>query len=212
VGEIVAIRFTAFHAMLSTSLASFFSSLDGSNANLNTHHTMITPSPMRQGDDRQGRKGDPAFMRRNDREITDRHTIDDIIRRSRVCRLGLCDGGQPYIVPMSFGYDGAALYFHAADGGRKLNILRRNRRVCFEVDILHDVVTADEPCGWGMKYESVIGFGRAEIVGDGEAREQALGWIMRQYGGPDGPFPEAALKKTLVIKVRIDEVSGKARL
>ena len=38
-----------------------------------------------------------------------------VTRRScQVCRLGLCDGGEPYVVPLCFGYDGEALYFHAA--------------------------------------------------------------------------------------------------
>ncbi len=122
-------------------------------------------------------------MRRNDREITDRRAIDDIIRRSRVCRLGLCDGGQPYIVPMSFGYDGEALYFHAASQGRKIDVLTKNNRVCFEFYILHDVIRADRPCRWGMRYESVIGFGTAEHIWDLQAREKALACIMRQCGG-----------------------------
>jgi hypothetical protein len=138
--------------------------------------------------------------------------MDDIIRRSRVCRLGLCNEGQPYVVPLSFGYDGEALYFHAASQGRKVDILAQNNRVCFEFDILHDVIPSDQPCRWGTRFESVIGFGTAEIVRDRQSKEKALAWIMRQYGGPDGSFDESVLEKTLVIRVRIDAISGKARL
>lgn len=57
-------------------------------------------------------------MRRSEREIKDRKVIDDMIRRSRVCRLAMCDEDRPYVVPLNFGYDGSFLYFHAAQEGR----------------------------------------------------------------------------------------------
>ena len=90
-------------------------------------------------------------MRRNDREIKDRKEIDGIIRRCRVCRLAMCDDGQPYIVPLNFGYDGRFLYFHAAPEGRKIDIIKRNNRVGFEFDILHDIVTARAGLRLGSK-------------------------------------------------------------
>ena len=149
-------------------------------------------------------------MRRNEREIKDRKEIDDIIKRCRVCRLAMCDDGQPYIVPLNFGYDGGFLYFHAAPEGRKIDIIKRNNRVGFEVDILNDIVTAEQACKWGAKYESVMGSGTAEIVDDLEAKKEALEWIMRQYGNGAWDFKEEILKKTLVLRVQILEISGKA--
>jgi len=150
-------------------------------------------------------------MRRSDREITDRKDIDGIIRRCRVCHLALCDGNQPYIVPLSFGYDGSFLYFHSAREGRKIDIITRNNRVCFEFDLLHDIITAEQPCGWGARYESVIGWGTVEILDNPEAKADGLAWIMRQYGGGTQEFSGETLKKTLVFRVRILEISGKAR-
>lgn len=150
-------------------------------------------------------------MRRNEREITDRKEIDDIIRRCRVCHLAMCVDGQPYIIPLNFGYDGRFLYFHTAPEGRKINIIKGNNRVSFEFDILHDIVTAEQACKWGAKYESVMGSGTAEIVDDLEAKKEALEWIMRQYGNGAWDFKEEILKKTLVLRVRILEISGKAR-
>jgi len=149
-------------------------------------------------------------MRRNEREITDRKDIDDIIRRCRVCHLAMCDDGQPYIIPLNFGYDGRFLYFHTAPEGRKIDIIKRNNRVGFEFDILNDIVTAEQACKWGAKYESVMGSGTAEIVDDLEAKKEALEWIMRQYGNGTWDFKEEILKKTLVLRVRILEISGKA--
>ena len=150
-------------------------------------------------------------MRRNDREIKDRKDIDEIIKRCQVCRLALCEDGQPYVVPLNFGYDGRFLYFHAAPEGRKIDIIKRNNRVGFEFDILHDIVTAQQACDWGAKYESVIGSGTAEIVDDLKAKKEALEWIMRQYGSGTWNFPEEILKKTLIFRVSILEISGKVR-
>lgn len=150
-------------------------------------------------------------MRRKDREINDRGTIDDIIRRCRVCRLGMCDNGQPYVVPMSFGYDGQCIYLHAATEGRKIDILRRNSRVCFEFDILDEMIPSDTACSWGMRYESVIGAGPAEIVTESEAMRVAFDHIMRQYGSDAWTYDEQQLAGTLVIRIGIEEVTGKSR-
>ena len=149
-------------------------------------------------------------MRRNEREIKDRKDIDDIIKRCRVCRLAMCEDGQPYVVPLNFGYDGRFLFFHTAPEGRKIDIIKRNNRVGFEFDILHDIVTAEQACKWGAKYESVMGSGTAEIVDDLESKKEVLECIMRQYGNGAWDFKEEILKKTLVLRVRILEISGKA--
>lgn len=148
-------------------------------------------------------------MRKKEREIKDRKVIDDIIRRCRVCHLAMCDNGQPYIVPLNFGYDGRFLYFHASPEGRKIDIIKINNHVGFEFDILHEIVKAEQGCKWGAKYESVLGSGTAEIVDDLDAKKEALEWIMRQYGSDIRNFSEEAMEKTLVFRVLIVEISGK---
>ena len=148
-------------------------------------------------------------MRRTEREIKDRADIDAIIRRCQVCRLGLADGDIPYVVPMCFGYDGAFLYFHCALQGRKLDILRRNNRVCFEFDVVEGFVEADEACRWGIRYQSVIGTGTAHIVEDAAGKQQALVALMAQYSGKPYTFAEEAQKRIAVIKVAVESVTGK---
>jgi hypothetical protein len=123
----------------------------------------------------------------------------------------MCDDGQPYVVPLSFGYDGRFLYFHAAREGRKIGMIRRNHRVCFEFDILHDIITSEQACSWSATFESVIGSGTAEILETLEAKKDALVVIMRQYGSGTSDFSEKILNKTLVLRVQIVEISGKAR-
>jgi nitroimidazol reductase NimA-like FMN-containing flavoprotein (pyridoxamine 5'-phosphate oxidase superfamily) len=151
-------------------------------------------------------------MRRSEREITDRNAIDSIIKQCQVVRLGLSDNGQPYIVPLSFGYDGTRIYIHAALTGRKADILAVNNRVCFEFDRMLGVVTnADHACNWSMNYESVIGFGVAELVDEGSAKVIALNCIMHQYSNREWTFTEQSMIATAVYCIRIDEIAGKAR-
>jgi nitroimidazol reductase NimA-like FMN-containing flavoprotein (pyridoxamine 5'-phosphate oxidase superfamily) len=148
-------------------------------------------------------------LRRKEKEIIDKSEIESIIGNSLVCRLGLADDGTPYIVPLCFGYKDNCLYFHSAKEGRKVEILKQNNQVCFEFDITPEVKTGKTACAWGMKYQSVIGFGKALFIEDPEERRKALDVIMRQYA--DGVFEYSAksFEKALVIKVEIESMTGK---
>ena len=148
-------------------------------------------------------------MRKSEKEIKDRAAIDSIIRRSRICRLGLSDQGHPYVLPLCFGYDGKALYFHCAEEGRKRDILRRNNKVCFEFDIFEGMIEADQACNWGVRYQSVIGFGIAYLVDDITEREQALSCIMAQYSKHTFSFPPEMIIRTAVLKIEIESLTGK---
>ena len=148
-------------------------------------------------------------MRRADREITSRAEIEEIIRRSLVCRLALADENHPYIVPLCFGYKDNVLYFHSAGQGKKIDIIKKNSRVCFEFDIDSEVIKADKACEWGMQYKSVVGFGQASFLEDYESKRRALDIIMKQYSGESSTYPEAKLKHTVIIKVDIEHMTGK---
>ena len=148
-------------------------------------------------------------MRRAEREIKDRKTIDEILHQATVCRLGLCDGGMPYVVPLSYGYEDDCLYFHSAPEGRKIEIIRTNPHVCFEVDVDHEFVPADTACNWTVRFRSVIGFGKARLVEDPEEKRRALDVILGHYS--DGPYEYVtdSLDKVAVIRVQIDNITGK---
>lgn len=149
-------------------------------------------------------------MYRKDKEITNRAEIEAVIRQARVCRLGMCAENRPYVVPLCFGYTDNILYFHMARKGQKLDILRQNSAVCFEMDRCGEAKPADLPCRWGLFYESVIGFGQAEFVEDPDEKRRALDLIMARYAG-DGVFSydDDAIRKTTVLRVQITEMTGK---
>ena len=148
-------------------------------------------------------------MRRAEREIKDRKTIDEILRQATVCRLGLCERGMPYVVPVSYGYEDDCLYFHSAPEGRKMEIIKANSRVCFEVDVDHEFAPADTACNWTVRFRSVIGFGKARLVEDPEDKRRALDVILRHYSDRAYEYVEGALDKVAVIRVQIDNITGK---
>ncbi|WP_317063690.1 pyridoxamine 5'-phosphate oxidase family protein [Methanoculleus caldifontis] len=98
-------------------------------------------------------------MRRKDKEITDPALLSAVLREAFVCRLGLVDGDRPYVVPMNFAHSGGCLYLHSAGEGRKIEILGRNNRVCFEAETGVELVRAEKACDFGARYLSVIGAG-----------------------------------------------------
>ena len=138
-----------------------------------------------------------------------KEAIEAIISEASVCRLGLIDGDVPYIVPLNFGYRDNTLFFHTSPKSRKLDLIRKNPRVGFEMDILEDFLPAAKPCDWSVRYQSVIGFGKASIVEEPEAKRAALTAIMDQYTQGPYEFPEKILTITAVIRVDIESMTGK---
>ena len=148
-------------------------------------------------------------MRRKEKEITEKAAIEAIIKKSLVCRLALSDNNSPYIVPLCFGYKDKVLYFHGSQKGKKIDIIKKNQKVCFEFDTNTEIVKAEDACRWSMRYRSVIGFGKAVLLEDLDEKRKALNIIMSQYSDGTFQFDDAILKKTGVIKVEIESMTGK---
>lgn len=153
-------------------------------------------------------------MRRKDLEITGMGEIMSIVRKCEVCRLGLADNNEPYVVPMNYGYElngeRLTLYFHCAKEGRKLEILRRNPRVCFEIDCGHTLVTGEDACDYSYKYESVIGNGNAVFLEEHGEKNRALQKLMEHYAGHGGfSFTEKETAMVTVFKIEADSYTAK---
>ena len=148
-------------------------------------------------------------MRRKDKKISDESGIKAIIAKANVCRLGMVSRDKPYIVPLCFGYHENVLYFHGTLKGRKIDILKSNPNVCFEFDIASQPIESEKACDWSMKYQSVIGFGKAVFIESLDEKRKALGLIMANYSERKFQFPENMLKVTAVIKVEIEGITGK---
>ncbi|MEA2059805.1 MAG: pyridoxamine 5'-phosphate oxidase family protein [Thermodesulfobacteriota bacterium] len=148
-------------------------------------------------------------MRRKEKEITEKSEIEAVIRKSSVCHVGMSSDNIPYIVPLCFGYKGNAIYVHGSLKGRKIDILQKNQNVCFEFDINAEAVKADTACEWSMKYQSVVGFGKAVFLDVLEQKRKALNIIMNQYSDEPFQFSEKKINGTAVIKIEIESMTGK---
>jgi uncharacterized protein len=149
-------------------------------------------------------------MRRNDREISDRSEMESLLMEAEVCRLGCTDdAGKPYIVPLSFGYRKGKIYIHSAPEGQKIDILNKNPDCCIEVDECMEIVRGETPCKAGMRYRSVICRGRACFIADPEEKRAGLNCIIDHYGYDPCSFSEKDLQGVCVIRIDIDEMTGK---
>lgn len=148
-------------------------------------------------------------MRRKEKNIGSKDDVESVIQEALVCRLGLCDGGEPYIVPVCFGYSGDRIFIHSAQEGRKIDIIRKNPRVCFELEGDVRMKEAPEACDWSLSYKSVVGSGRAVLVSDRDGKVEALKVIMKHYSGEDHSFDKTDLSKLSIIRIDIDWMTGK---
>jgi len=149
-------------------------------------------------------------MRRKDKEVSDRRIIDDILKTASVCRLAMVDRGEPYIVPVNYGYRDGVLYVHSALVGRKIDILNRHARVCFEVESSAVITKHSEPCHWGAKARSIVGYGSVEIITNREDKQRGLDIIMAHYGKTDpNLYDEKQLAAVVILRLVVESVSCK---
>ena len=154
-------------------------------------------------------------MRRKDREITEDEIIKDIINRADVCRIALAVENEPYIVTMNFGFipeGNGILYFHCANKGRKLDMIRKNGHVCFQMDTDHKLYEGEKGCDWGMNFLSIVGYGIISIITDNDKKTEGLNAIMKHYGATDDiTYNENVVKKTTILRLDISEITAKKK-
>jgi uncharacterized protein len=155
-------------------------------------------------------------MRRRDREITDIPELEEIISKADVCRIALANDNMPYIVTMNFGYVNSPqkmFYFHCASEGKKIDMLRKNNHVCFELDIDHEIVKGEKGCDWGSKYTSIVGYGDIDIVTERAGKIEGLDRIMRHYAGEKKyGYNENVVDQTTILRLTITGMTGKKKI
>lgn len=136
--------------------------------------------------------------------------IEEILSKAKFLRLAFSDENIPYIVPIAFGYRENVIYLHSSRKGKKIEILKKNPKICFEADIETEVITADDPCKYNVRYRSVIGYGKAIFLEDYAEKVDGL-TILSEHYGKKGPFEfeEWKVDRLCVIKIEIEKVTGK---
>jgi nitroimidazol reductase NimA-like FMN-containing flavoprotein (pyridoxamine 5'-phosphate oxidase superfamily) len=149
-------------------------------------------------------------MRRKDKEVTSREWMLEVLREGLYAEVALCGPEGPYVVPVNYGFDGRRFIFHGAPEGLKFNLVRADQRVCFNVVAGAELIRDEkDPSEYSMKYRSVTGRGRARFVEDLGEKKAALQAIMKHYSGPLEPMPDELLRRTAVVTVDIEELTGK---
>lgn len=154
-------------------------------------------------------------MTKRERQVTDRDAILEILDKCMILHLGLVDGDEPYIVPMNYGYtmdgDKLTLYLHGAAKGRKLDIIRVNPKVCFEMECDVEPFEGRVACQYGTTYASIMGHGIAEIVEDVEGKKEGLSILMKTQTGKDFTFDDRKASIVSIIKIDVSEYAAKRR-
>ncbi len=157
----------------------------------------------------------PNGMTRREREVTDINQIIKILDAAKVLHLGLVDGDEPYVVPMNYGYvmdEGKlTVYLHGAKRGRKIDVMRANPKVFFELDCDITPFEGDIACRYGITYSSVMGKGLATIVEDVEEKKKALSILMKTQTGKEFEFEDKMVAFVSVIRIDVAEFTAKCR-
>ncbi|MGG5369190.1 pyridoxamine 5'-phosphate oxidase family protein [Enterococcus sp. AZ196] len=158
-------------------------------------------------------------MRRKKRQVTDLDLIKNFVKKTQVVRIALNGEEYPYVVPVNFGYEWAEekliLFVHGANDGKKVSMLQENPKVAIEMDGNHKLIEGTmNAATYSYAYQSLIGFGRAELVDELEEKRRALHLLMA-HAAEDAQFdeiPEGMLKRTGIIKITLASYTMKENL
>ena len=90
------------------------------------------------------------------------------------------DDGYPYAVPVNYVFIDGKIYIHSAKYGYKIDALKQNDKVCFTA-ILNSQIIPDK---FTAAFESVVAFGKASFIDDGDEKLTALRTFIERFS-PD---------------------------
>ena len=154
-------------------------------------------------------------MTKRERQITDENQIRGILDTAKVLRLGLAVNNEPYVVPLNYGYTmengRLTLYMHSATRGKKLDMIRENPNVFFEMDCDLQPFEGEVACQYGLSYSSIMGRGKATIVEDVQEKIRAMSILMKTQTQQDFSFNDRLVSIVAVIRIDVAEYTAKHR-
>ncbi len=146
------------------------------------------------------------------RMLTNQQEIIETADKCDVCYVGMVDqNNRPYVVPMNFGLHDGDVYFHSAQNGRKIDMLKQNPEVCITFSTDHVLRWQNEgvACSYSMKYRSIRAYGKVEFIDDFDKKIEVLNIIMRKYTGKDFTYNAPAVNEVLPWVARIRHWEGR---
>ncbi|MBN1416084.1 MAG: GNAT family N-acetyltransferase [Bacteroidales bacterium] len=149
-------------------------------------------------------------MRKQNQEITDKNIIEEILSFSAICRIAMMDDDVPYLLPFNYGYHDNCIYIHSAPEGKKIDLIRKNNRVCFEIEQTARIIKSEKACKWATLYRSVVGYGNVEIISEFNEKQKGLEIIMAHNGAIENmEFERKQIEAVVLLKLKIDKITGK---
>jgi nitroimidazol reductase NimA-like FMN-containing flavoprotein (pyridoxamine 5'-phosphate oxidase superfamily) len=132
-----------------------------------------------------------------------------------IVHVGMIDGDEPYVVPMNYGYvlenDKLTIYLHGARRGRKIDAIKANPKVFYEMCCDITPFEGEVACKYGITYASIMGRGLATLVEDVEEKKKALSILMKTQTGKDFQFEDKLTTVVSIIKIDTLEFTAKKR-
>lgn len=131
--------------------------------------------------------------------------IRGIIRKCQVCHVAMTDeNGNPYLVPMNFGFEDDTVWLHSSRNGHKIDLLKKNPNVCIEFSTDYVLRSQNEEvaCSYSMKYRSVLVFGTVEFIENPDEKTAALNRIMANYSDRTFRYNPPSLQEVCCWKVK----------
>ena len=140
----------------------------------------------------------------------DERILEEILKGSEICRIAMVDSELPYILPFNYGYEDRCIYIHSAPDGKKIDLLRKNNRVCFEIEHTARIIKDEKACKWSTLYRSVVGYGEIEILTEQDQKRNGLEIIMSHHGAPELiDFGPKQMSQMVILKLIITSITGK---
>jgi uncharacterized protein len=136
--------------------------------------------------------------------------VEQVLSSEVIGRIGCNWEGVTYVVPVTYAYDGVCVYAHSAPG-RKIDMMRKNPDVCFEVDVMQNMAN----------WQSVIAWGKFEELTKEEERQQAMQKLIdrlmplmtsesaRPTHGFDKDEPRNNKQEVILYKIRLHKKTGR---
>ena len=154
--------------------------------------------------------------------IKSKEKIVNFLNEEKTGRIGSIDeNGYPQIIPMNFVFTNNAIYMHSHIRGEKLDNIKRDSKVGFEVDKNLEFLPsyffdAEDASLADTLYISVIIKGEASVINENEEKVLALNALMKKYQ-PEGKYSPMnedmeVLDAVAVIKIVPKEMNGKYKI
>ncbi|MCK9218604.1 MAG: pyridoxamine 5'-phosphate oxidase family protein [Bacteroidales bacterium] len=144
--------------------------------------------------------------------ITDQKEMEEIIGQCQWCHVAMTStDGDPYVIPMNFGFRDGTIFIHGSRKGKKIDILEQHPSVCIHFSTGHQLRYQNEQvaCSWSMKYRSILCYGKVEFLTSPEEKIDAMSLIMTKFTNREFKFNAPSIREVNVMRIKVERFEGR---